>query len=437
MKNLKLFTLAVFAMISLLFVSASMAQTNTTGSVEGTVTDQNGAVVRGVTLTLSGPGLIREQTTVSDDSGNYRFSSVPPGRYTLSTAPISGFQASKQDRVEVNLTKSSTIDVKLTTTAVSGVVDVVAGAGIDQTANTTGASVSTEFFSNIPTSRTVQGLYTIAPTVARSGLRDASGRDRDPSVAGSSGPENSYILDGVTTTDPAFGGGGANLPFEFVQEVQVKTGSYGADQGLSTGGVFNVITKSGTNEFHGDAFAFFGLKSLVAKTKNFPQTGLAPNGFSEQDYGFDIGGPIVKNKVTFFAAINPQHRENFYLTQSFRKPASGKINTPFYSGKVTWQVNNNNVVNLSTFGDYTKEEGHLFAGSGFGSSLDPFAGTRETGGTNYSARWNSNFSSHFLGEFSFGVHRQRSNIIPLASQVGVQGITDNFAILKADGTVAN
>ena len=82
-------------------------------------------------------------------------------------------------------------------------------------------------------------------------LRDASGRDRDPSVAGSSGPENSYILDGVTTTDPAFGGGGANLPFEFVQEVQVKTGAYGADQGLSTGGVFNVITKSGGNEFSG------------------------------------------------------------------------------------------------------------------------------------------------------------------------------------------
>src|SRR5204863_3768816 len=155
-----------------------------------------------------------------------------------------------------------------------GVVDVVAGAAIDQTANTTGSNVSTEFFSNIPTSRTVQGLYTIAPTVARSGLRDASGRDRDPSVAGSSGPENSYILDGVTTTDPAFGGGGANLPFEFVQEVQIKTGSYGADQGLSTGGVFNVITKSGGNTVHGDAFAYFGSKSLVRKTKNFPQTGL-------------------------------------------------------------------------------------------------------------------------------------------------------------------
>ncbi len=435
MKNLKLFTLAIFAMISMIFVTASMAQTNTTGEVEGTVTDQNGAVVRGVSLTLSGPGLIRDQTTTSDENGNYRFSSVPPGRYNLATAAISGFQPFKQSAVEVSLTKTTTINVTLST-GVSGVVDVVAGQNVDQSANTTGTNISTEFFSNIPTSRTVQGLYTIAPTVARSGLRDASGRDRDPSVAGSSGPENSYILDGVTTTDPAFGGGGANLPFEFVQEVQVKTGSYGADQGLSTGGVFNVITKTGGNQFHGDAFAFFGIKGLVAKTKNFPQTGNAPNGFSEADYGFDIGGPIAKNKLTFFAAINPQHRENNYLTQTFRRPVLNKINTPFYSGKITWQANNNNVINFSTFGDYTTQKGFL-GGSGFGANLDSFNGAIQTGGTNYAARWNSNFSSHFLGEFSFGVHRQRANTIPVSSQLGTALVADNFAVLKADGTVAN
>ena len=149
MKNFKLFTLAVFAMISMILVSASMAQTNTTGDVEGTTTDQNGAVVRGVALTLSGPNLIRDQTTTSDENGHYRFSSVPPGRYTLSTAAISGFQPHKQAGVEVSLYKTSTVNVTLTT-AVSGVVDVVAGTGVDQTSNTTGSSISTEFFSNIP-----------------------------------------------------------------------------------------------------------------------------------------------------------------------------------------------------------------------------------------------------------------------------------------------
>lgn len=436
-KNIKLFMLAVFALVSLFCVTASMAQTNTTGSVVGTVTDANGAVVPNAAVTITGPNLIRAQTTTSNGDGEYRFLQVPPGRYTVTTAAVSGFAAFKQENVEVNLSQTTSVNISLSATAKGEVVDVVATSEIDNTTNTTGASVSTEFFSNIPTSRNVQGLYTIAPTVTRSGLRDASGRDRDPSVAGSSGPENNYILDGVTTTDPAFGGAGANLPFEFVQEVQVKTGAYGADQGLSTGGVFNVITKSGTNQFHGDLFVFYTDDSFVRETKNFPQVGLAPNGYSEYDFGGDIGGPIVKDKLWFFGAYNPQRRDNNYLTQSFRTDVEGKIKTPFYSGKVTWAINNNNTFTFSTFGDYTKEEGHLFAGSGFGANEEAsFQGERQTGGSNYAFRLNSNAGSKFIGEFSVGLHYQRNNVIPTAAGAAAPGITDNFAILTSSGSVA-
>jgi len=433
-KNLKLFTLAVFALVSLFCVTASMAQSSTTGTVEGVISDPNGAVVPNATVTLSGPNLIRPLTTTSDSNGAYRFLQVPPGRYTLETAATSGFGAYKQENIEVNLTKSTSVNVSVRASGAVGTVDVVATPEIDQTTNVSGTNVSTEFFSNIPTSRTVQGLYTIAPTVARSGLRDASGRDRDPSVAGSSGPENSYILDGVTTTDPAFGGGGSNLPFEFVQEVQIKTGSYGADQGLSTGGVFNVITKAGGNEFHGDVFAYVANKHLVANTKNFAQTGSSPNGYSEIDAGVDVGGPIIKNRLTFFAAFNPQYRTNFFVTQTFRTPVQSKVSTPFYSGKLSWIINNANSFTFSTFGDFTKQKGHLFGGSGFGSDENAFQGVQETGGTNYSFRLNSNIKQNWIGEFSFGLHRQRNNIIP-ASPLDHGLVTDNFAILNAGGTV--
>ncbi|MEP6704406.1 MAG: TonB-dependent receptor, partial [Acidobacteriota bacterium] len=396
-KNIKFFALAIFAVFSLFFVTATIAQTSTTGTVEGSVLDTAGAAVPNASITLSGPNLIRAQTTTSGSEGTYRFSSVPPGRYVVEVAQSGGFGAYRQENIEVNLTRGTTVNITLGAAGVGGVVDVVASAEIDQTTNVTGSNVSTEFFSNIPTSRTVQGLYTIAPTVARSGLRDASGRDRDPSVAGSSGPENSYILDGVNTTDPAFGGGGANLPFEFVQEVQIKTGAFGADQGLSTGGVFNVITKTGGNEFHGDVFAYGLPKSFVRDTKNFPLTGLAPNGYSELDAGGDIGGPIIKDRLTFFAAFNPQYRTNSYLTQTFRSEAEGKIKTPFYSGKISWLINNANTFTFSTFGDFTKEKGHLFAGSGFGANPASFLGVRETGGSNYTARLNSNISQNWIG----------------------------------------
>lgn len=429
------------AIIVILSVMFAQAQTQTTGNVEGTVTDPNGAVVPNVTITISGPNLIRSQTTTSDADGYYRFSQVPPGRYTVDVAAANGFNAYKNETIEVNLSKGVTANIQLSlATGNVGTVDVVASPQIDQSNNVQGSNISTEFFSNIPTQRTVQGLYTIAPTVTRSGLRDASGRERDPSVAGSSGPENSYILDGINTTDPAFGGGGANLPFEFVQEVQIKTSAFGADQGLSTGGVFNVITKSGGNDFHGDVFAYGLPQSFVSDTKNIPFTGLAPNGYSELDAGADIGGPIIKNRLTFFAAFNPQFRTNHYLTQTFHQEVSGKIKTPFYSGKVSWVVNNNNTATFSTFGDFTKEEGHLYAQNlqavnGFGVDEGAFQGTRETGGHNYAARLNSNIRQNWIGEFSFGMHFQRNNLIP-ATSLDIPLVTDAFAVLAPNGTVA-
>ena len=279
----------------------------------------------------------------------------------------------------------------------------------------------------------MQGLYTIAPTVTRSGLRDATGRDRDPSVAGASGPENNYILDGVNTTDPAFGGSGANLPFEFVQEVEIKTGAYGPEYGKSTGGIFNVITKSGGNEFHGDIYGYGTTKGLVREVKNFPFTGSAFNGFSEADVGGDIGGPIIKDKLWFFGAFNPQKRKNYYLTQTFHVPVQNDVTIPFYAGKITWALNPRHTFTASTFGDFTKIDGFLAVAAlnnvnGFGDDITAFEGRQETGGHNYVFRLNSTFTNTFIAEISGGLHFQRANIIPRAIDKSL--VTDNFAVLK-------
>lgn len=432
---LKVLTAVVFAFALLLVPTSSFAQTSSTGTIEGTVTDSTGAVVPGVAVLVSGQNLIRPQSATTNDDGNYRVSNLPPGNYTVVVEAIRGFGRYEQNNVEVNLSKSSGVNVTLQVAGSGATVDVVAGANIDQTSNTRGTNVTTDQFTNFPTQRTVQSIYTIAPSVARSGLRDASGRDRDPSVAGSSGPENNYILDGVNTTDPAFGGSGANLPFEFVQEVEVKTGAYGAEYGHSTGGIFNVITKSGSNQFRGDAFIFYTGKSFVRDTKNFPFTGSAPNGFSEYDAGFDIGGPIIKDKLWFFGAFNPQRRQNYFLTQTFRREVSNKITTPFYSGKITYGINDHNTFNFSTFGDFTKQKGFLFGNTGFGSDINSYIGTQETGGTNYAFRLNSTFNQNFVAEFSVGLHLQRNNIIPSGDQLTTPSVTDNFAILGSNGNV--
>ena len=437
MKNvLKFIGLSALLMCFALFTGSVFAQSATTGSIEGSVSDTNGAALPGASVKVTSPNLISAQSATADASGRYKIANLPPGRYSVSVESAN-FAKFEKTEVEVNLSRSTTVDVQLAPANVGASVTITdtAGAAVDVTANTTGTNVSTEQFSNLPTQRTVQSLYTIAPTVARSGLRDASGRDRDPSVAGSSGPENNYILDGVNTTDPAFGGSGANLPFEFVQEVEIKTGAYGAEYGRSTGGIFNVITKSGGNEVHGDAFGYFTTQALVRETKQFPFTGSAPDGFSEIDAGIDVGGPIKKDKLWFFGAFNPQQRKNYFLTQQFHQSVQNKITTPFYSGKITWAVNQNNTATFSTFGDFTKQEGFLFGGSGFGANPESFLGEIQTGGHNYIARLNSTFSPNITGEFAFGLHYQRANTIPLDSQLGVPLVSDSFAVVNSAGAV--
>jgi outer membrane receptor protein involved in Fe transport len=436
MKNVfKFFALSALLTCFALFAGSVFAQTSTTGSIEGTVTDSTGAAVPGVAVKVTSPNLISAQTATTDDGGRYRILNLPPGRYAVTVEAEKGFAKFEKNDVEVNLSRNTSVEVQLQPAGAQASVTVTdtAGAAVDVSGTTTGSNVSSDQFSNFPTQRTVQGLYTIAPTVTRSGLRDATGRDRDPSVAGASGPENNYILDGVNTTDPAFGGSGANLPFEFVQEVEIKTGAYGPEYGRSTGGIFNVITKSGSNEYHGDVFGYGTTKGLVREVKNFPFTGSAFNGFSEVDLGGDIGGPIVKDKLWFFGAFNPQRRSNYYLTQTFHKPVDNKVTIPFYAGKVTWAINSKNTFTASTFADFTKIDGFLATlaltnVNGFGDDITAFQGKQETGGHNYAFRLNSTIRNTFIAEISGGLHFQRANTIPRA--VDASNILDNFAVLK-------
>ena len=418
-------------------------QTSTTGTIEGFIADSDGAAVSGVRVTATSPNLIRTQSSITDNEGRYRLPNLPPGKYVVIVEAAMGFARFVKEEVEVNLSKTSSVAIQLEPAGTNATVTVTSNSGpaVDTTDNTGGTNVSTEQFSHFVTQRTVQSIYTIAPGVARSGLRDVSGRDRDPSVAGASGLENRYILDGVNTTDPSFGGSGANLPFEFVQEVEIKTGAFGAEYGLTTGGIFNVLTKSGGNDLHGDVFVYFTTKGMVRGTRNFPFTGSAPNGFSEIDAGFALGGALKKDRLWFFGAFNPQRRENSYLTQTLRQPVSSQVTTPFYAAKLTYAPNGRHTFTFSTFGDFTKLTGFRanisgnatpLSGplSGFGADPNSFLGEGELGGANYTVRMNSTLTPKWIGEFAFGAHHQRNNLHPPADLLQTEAVTDNFAIVR-------
>jgi outer membrane receptor protein involved in Fe transport len=419
-------TTSVIALILLISVGAAPAFAQTTGQVEGVVKDPTGAVIKGARVTATSPSLIGLQDVKTDGEGHYRLYNLPPGPYTISVE-AQGFIRSEQKEVVVSLDRTTTLNVDLAPAGAAETVTVTSGdaAPLDATSSETNTVVSETLFTRLPTTRTLSSVISIAPSVVGGGLRDANGREAAPSIGGSSGPENNYILDGVSTTDPAFGTQGSNIAFDFIQEVQVKTFGFSAEYGHSTGGIINAITKSGGDEFHGDAFLYFNPSGFVgdAKESAIPLSnanglgGNIPNGYSEYDFGGDLGGPVVKQKLWFFAAVNPQFRTNRYLGQSFRLPFENDVHTPFYAGKLTWQPHQDHRFTASTFSDRTTLEGGNPTSSGFSSDLDYLRIKQRTGGPNYAFKYDGSLTDRLLVSAVLGLHYQRFNIDSLSPDV--------------------
>ena len=254
---------------ALLLVAASsfaFAQENT-GSVTGTVKDTAGATVPGAKVTLSGSGLVRSLDATSDKEGQFTFPKVPSGSYTV-TVTQTGFKTVKNEDVAVVLGQSSNVDVALSAGAVTESVTISAGSDvIDVTSSKASTSITEKFVDNTPKGRQFHSLLIVAPGVRaepKSGNFGVGGFQ----INGASGSENTFIVDGIDVSDVRRGFLRSNdsLPFEFVREVQVKTAGFEAEYTGTMGGVVNVVSKSGSNEFHGDGWVQMNgaaLNSLV------------------------------------------------------------------------------------------------------------------------------------------------------------------------------
>jgi hypothetical protein len=251
----------------LLFL-ASLATAQTTGDVTGRVTDEQGGALPGVTVEARGPAFQGVRTSVTDASGAYRLVLLPPGTYKV-TAGLQGF-AKIESTVIVSLGKTSTYDLKLRPTATAEVVVSGEAPLIDSTSQTIGGNIDSRQIKSLPTGRDYTSVVQIAPGISTQTANTAAFANTIV-VNGSTGLENGFVIDGVNTTGVEYGQQGKDLNYEFIQEVEVKTGGYQAEFGGSTGGIVNVITKSGGNEFHGEGFVYYSNNSVQASNKH-PRT---------------------------------------------------------------------------------------------------------------------------------------------------------------------
>ena len=418
----KLFASA-FALL-LLLTAPVFAQSTTSGSLSGTVTDSSGAALPGVTIELSGTAMQGVRTTVTDASGSYRFVNVPPGESYSVKANLSGFAPVSKTVARVYLGQEGQVNFTLRA-AVAEAITVTAEAPlVDVSKTTTGVNVTARQFESWPTARSFQQLTTLAPGVnIEMGDSRSNQLANSPNVGASSAPENNYIIDGLSTTDARYGTSGTNLTMNFVEEVQVMTGGYSAEFGRSTGGVFNVITKSGGNEFHGDVFGYIADDSWTSERIGRQQKGttFGNDVTDSKDFGVSLGGPIMRDRLWFFGAYNPSRRtvDIGEASPLIGDPATEyDEDTDYYAAKLTFALNANHNIIGTAFGDPTTQEGWLIRGlTAVPAEATAAVRKAEIGSRNFNVRYNGILTQNWLLEANIGRH-ERDNTLGPATEIG-------------------
>ena len=350
----------------------------TVGSLRGVIRDKaTGEPAVGATVVATSPSLVGEQVVITEDGGQYFITALPPGNYILTV--YYNDSTFSRGNVLIQVGKEVVVNVTVDSAASAGkpkgeVIEISGSAPVvDQGSTKTGLTVTDDYTRNIPTGRTFGAV-----------LGASAGAQADNfgySFAGAGSLENVYIVEGINTTDTAKGFLSSNLPNEFISETEVITGGYNAEFGRATGGIVNVVTKQGSNEFKGSVFSYIQPGALISDAKTIERQGSAIANETNLDYRYDIGaevgGPIIKDKLWFHVGFNPSftHYTTDRIVQSQRDtdmdgipdrdPGTGftqfeevsrreiprDFKTYYFTGKINGAVNQNNQFQLSFFGN--------------------------------------------------------------------------------------
>ncbi|MEZ5292021.1 MAG: TonB-dependent receptor [Vicinamibacterales bacterium] len=395
-----------------LALSVTASAQETTGTLSGKLVDAQGLALPGVSVTVTGPQ--GSKAYVTDAEGMFRASFLTPGTYEV-RAELQGFKAVERRGISVSLGQTTTLTLSLEVGGLTETVQVVGTSSIvDTKSTTTGAVISSELLAKVPVGRRFTDTLYLAPGVSSSG----SAGTANPSVSGGSGLDNLYVVDGVNITNTGygavgsysivFGSLGSATPFDFIKEVQVKTGGYQAEFGQSLGGVVNVVTKSGSNAINGSVFGYTQPNTLEADWKTYQSANGTVNTLHTQrsDVGIEAGFPLIQNKLFGFAAINPAwEKRTFIAPDDFPLRSLGEVDRDrtflAYSGKLTWQAAAAHRLDASFFGDPAKgKNGPQRTSSLLVDDTSSFSEI-EFGGHNQTLRYDGVLGSNLLVEGSY------------------------------------
>ncbi|HET9309565.1 MAG TPA: TonB-dependent receptor [Candidatus Sulfotelmatobacter sp.] len=334
--SMRLFALLVG--MALLLSGVCVFAQETTGGLQGTIKDASGAVVAGAHVVVTGANLAGSKALDTDSSGYYRFANLAPGTYTI-TATAKNFKTVKREGVNVEIGHLPTLDLTLEVGTNAEVVEVTGAAPvIDVTTTTNQTNLTSDVLQDTPHGYSFQSVIQFAPMARAEPLSgnammaggnggalpgsSSNGFNAGYMIGGAADSESSYLVEGQDTEDISGGASRAQVPFDFIQEVQVKTSGIEAAYGGALGGVVNVVMKKGSNQFHGSLFgsyesdSFDGSPNGTLRTDPLPTLNIQGEADTQtyqpkKDHyryvqpGFTIGGPLKKDRLWFFAGFEP------------------------------------------------------------------------------------------------------------------------------------
>jgi hypothetical protein len=446
------FLAVVFSLFLSSFASNSpraQDQGSVRGQLGGTVFDSTQAVVSGASVSVTGATGSAQRK--SNEQGEFFFPGLIPGFYDVKVSK-DGFKATTIHKVEVLVNKTAEIKVAMELGAVTQNIEVVATAvSVESQSTAVTSDIPDTVYDNLPLARSITSVFYVSPGVA-SGLGTGT---QNPAISGATGLENAYYADGVLLNDAAFGGLGVyqrrygglgvGINSSFVKEVQVITAAFGPQYGHSTGGVIVMVTKSGSNQFHGVVGGYFQSRGMSAAYENqddFQTTNKIGKEIAPQAYegDFELGGHVplgaLKNRLFFFGAFNPTWNANFVQpvpgTGLFAE-TGGTIDRKDtvwdYAAKVTYQINSNHQIEAAVFGDPTHS--NLAAWQTLNINNFTADTSQNFGSKGLTARYNGTIGSSLVLDVAFTMDWNRFSENPLP----VTSITDETQTAGLPGQV--
>jgi len=332
----------------LLLISLYMGSLNAqdiTGNIEGLITDSTGTPLPGVNISVQSENLQGTKGTATNERGYFTIFSLPIGNYKVKISMV-GYRDLIIENIEINLGKTTYVGkiklgqrvINLPEVTISGERQI-----IDPTSTTHGGNIKPKDYEQLPLDRDYKSMISLLPQANTSYYGDGV------NIGGSTGFENKYFVDGVEVTDPLFNVFSTYLPYNFINEIELKAGGYEAETQSALGGVVNVVTNSGTNEFHGSAFGFYTGNSFTGN-KELGLLDPTQGNFSDYDIGVSLGGPIISNQLWYFAAYNPTFANHDVSIPDFGVGVDKTIRHSF-AAKLNWLASQKLRFNLTVTGD--------------------------------------------------------------------------------------